>query len=85
MEDIPLHVKYKIGLPIVGKVLSPYVFTGPCFAVRASKAEIVEGAKAKSADVHAAAVVFMQVLIFRDGPHTGIAENATEKAATTNY
>lgn len=49
--DIPLHVKYKIGLPIVGKVLSPYVFTGPCFAVRASKAAIVEGAKAKSADV----------------------------------
>lgn len=28
---IPLNLKYKISLPIVGKYLAPYIFTGPNF------------------------------------------------------
>ena len=38
--EIPLNFKYKIGLPIVGKVVSPYLFTGPSFAFLASKRHI---------------------------------------------
>lgn len=30
--DIPVNLKWKIGLPIVGKVLSPYITTGPDFS-----------------------------------------------------
>lgn len=32
--DIPLNIKYKIGLPVVGKVFAPYVFTGPAVSFR---------------------------------------------------
>lgn len=35
--EIPLHVKYKLGLPVVGKYLKPMVFTGPNFAFRLDK------------------------------------------------
>lgn len=28
---IPLNVKYKISLPVIGKYVAPYVFTGPNF------------------------------------------------------
>ena len=34
---IPLNVKYKISLPVVGKYLAPYVFTGPNFAFNLDK------------------------------------------------
>lgn len=34
---IPLNIKYKISLPIVGKYIAPYVFTGPNFLVDLSK------------------------------------------------
>ena len=48
---IPLNFKYKIGLPIVGKVVSPYLFTGPSFAFLASKRHINEAYKNKAFDV----------------------------------
>lgn len=32
--EVPINVKYKIGLPVVSKFLTPYVFTGPAFAFR---------------------------------------------------
>lgn len=32
--QIPINVKWKIGLPVVGKFLSPYIFTGPDFAFK---------------------------------------------------
>lgn len=35
--EIPLNLKYKFGLPLVGKVVSPYIFTGPSFAFLTSK------------------------------------------------
>lgn len=34
--EIPLHLKYKLGLPVVGSIISPYVFTGPNVAVKLS-------------------------------------------------
>lgn len=34
---IPLNIKYKISLPVVGKYLAPYVFTGPNFLVNLDK------------------------------------------------
>lgn len=38
--EIPINLKYKIGLPIVGKIITPYILTGPTFSVLASKREI---------------------------------------------
>lgn len=35
--EIPLNIKYKFGLPIVGNVFSPYLFTGPDFAIKLNK------------------------------------------------
>lgn len=32
--EIPLNLKYKFGLPIVGNFLTPYLYTGPSFAFR---------------------------------------------------
>lgn len=34
---IPLNVKYKITLPVVGKLIAPYVFTGPNFNLNLGK------------------------------------------------
>lgn len=49
--EIPLNLKYKIGLPIVGKVLSPYIFTGPSFAFLTSKKAINEFLQTKKCDI----------------------------------
>lgn len=27
--DVPISVKWRLGLPVVGKIISPYIFTGP--------------------------------------------------------
>lgn len=32
--QIPINIKYKLGLPIVGRIISPYIYTGPDFAFR---------------------------------------------------
>lgn len=49
--EIPLNLKWKIGLPVVGKIVTPYIFTGPSFAVLASKREISNAYKNKAFDV----------------------------------
>lgn len=49
--EIPLNVKYKIGLPLVGKIISPYIFTGPSFAFLTSKKAITEAYENKKFDV----------------------------------
>lgn len=50
--DVPLHLKYKIGLPVVGNFLSPFVFTGPDFAFNLSKHKnIFEDYSKKNFDV----------------------------------
>lgn len=35
--EIPINIKYKFGLPVVGNILSPYLFTGPAFAFKLDK------------------------------------------------
>ena len=37
--EIPVNLKYKLNLPVVGKLLAPYIFTGPSFAFRLSEVE----------------------------------------------
>ena len=49
--EIPLNFKYKLGLPVIGKVFTPYVFTGPSVAFLTSKKAITEADKNKSVDV----------------------------------
>lgn len=49
--EIPINFKYKIGLPVIGKVFTPYVFTGPSFSFLTSKKAINEAYKNKSVDV----------------------------------
>lgn len=49
--EIPLHLKYKIGLPVVGNIISPYIFTGPCFGILASKKAINDAWSRKAFDI----------------------------------
>ncbi len=49
--EIPLNLKWKIGLPVVGKIVTPYIFTGPSFAVLASKREITNAYENKAFDI----------------------------------
>ena len=35
--EIPLNLKYKISLPMVGSLLAPYIFTGPSFDFKLDK------------------------------------------------
>lgn len=35
--EIPLNIKYKIGIPAIANILRPYVFTGPSVAFRLDK------------------------------------------------
>lgn len=36
---IPVHVKYNLDLPIVNRIVRPFIFTGPSFSYRLSKPE----------------------------------------------
>ena len=49
--EIPLNLKYKLSLPLVSKVLVPFVTTGPSFAVLVSGKAIKDGFKNKKCDV----------------------------------
>ncbi len=49
--EIPVNLKYKIGLPLIGKIVTPYVFTGPSISVLASKKAIENAIENKSVDV----------------------------------
>lgn len=48
--EIPLNVKYKIGLPVVGKFISPYIFTGPSFAFNLNKKDVTAALTNKTFD-----------------------------------
>ena len=49
--EIPVNLKYKLGLPVVGKIISPYIFTGPSFAFLTGKKEISAAYESKAFDV----------------------------------
>lgn len=38
--EIPLNLKYKISLPVVGRFLAPYIFTGPSFGFKLDKSTV---------------------------------------------
>ncbi len=48
--DIPLNLKYKLGLPGIGKFITPFVTTGPDFSFLCSKKNIENAFKNKSFD-----------------------------------
>lgn len=35
--EIPINVKYKLGIPVIARIFKPYVFTGPSFAFKLDK------------------------------------------------
>lgn len=49
--EIPLNLKYKLSLPIVSRIVVPYIATGPSFSVLTSKSAITEAYKNKAFDV----------------------------------
>ena len=49
--DIPLNRKWKIGVPLIGSFVKPYVFTGPDFAFLTSRTAISEAWRSKKFDV----------------------------------
>ncbi|MCM1450400.1 MAG: PorT family protein [Clostridiales bacterium] len=48
--DIPINLKYKIGLPIVGKIVTPFLTTGPDFSFLLSKENMGDAVKNKTFD-----------------------------------
>jgi len=48
--EVPVNFKYKIGLPVVGNIITPYVFTGPSFAFLTSK-KIINDLQNKKCDI----------------------------------
>lgn len=49
--NVPINFKWNLGLPLVGKVISPYILTGPDFAFLASKQDINDAWKSHKVDV----------------------------------
>lgn len=48
--DIPINFKYKIGLPVVGKVVTPFLTTGPDFSFLLSSKNMGEALHNKKFD-----------------------------------
>lgn len=48
--EIPIHLRYKLSLPLVQKIVAPFIYTGPSFGFRMSK-EIIDELKTKSCQV----------------------------------
>lgn len=49
--EVPINLKWKIGVPVVGKIVTPYIFTGPSFSFLAGKDEISAALKQKKVDM----------------------------------
>lgn len=48
--EIPINIKYKFTLPVVGSILKPMVYTGPTFAFKLDK-NVFDNMKTKSCQV----------------------------------
>ncbi len=48
--DIPINLKWKIGLPVVGRIVTPMIYTGPDFLFALNK-ETLEYVKTKTCEV----------------------------------
>ena len=49
--EIPLNIKYKIGIPAISSILKPDIFTGPSFAFLTSKKHIENFVHDKTCDI----------------------------------
>jgi hypothetical protein len=49
--SVPIDLKWKISIPAIGELLTPYVFTGPEFSFLTSKTAINEAWKNKKMNV----------------------------------
>ena len=49
--DIPINLKWKISIPVVEKIIKPYLATGPSFGILVSKKDIDNLIKNKTCDV----------------------------------
>lgn len=49
--DLPINLKWKINIPVVAKIVKPYIFTGPSFAFLANKDAIVDAWEHQTVDV----------------------------------
>lgn len=49
--DIPINLKWKINIPVVAKIVKPYIATGPSFAFLANKDAIVDAWEHQTVDV----------------------------------
>jgi len=48
--EIPLNIKYRLSIPVIEKIIKPYVFTGPTFAFKLDK-NTIEDMKTKTCQV----------------------------------
>lgn len=49
--DIPVNLKWKIGIPVVGKIITPFITTGPDFSFLCSKKNFEDAWKSRTFDV----------------------------------
>jgi len=49
--EVPLNIKWKIGVPVISNIVRPYIFTGPDFAFLTSKEAINDALESKKVDV----------------------------------
>lgn len=49
--EVPVNFRWNIGLPLIGKVFTPYLLTGPDFSFRLSNQTVKEAVKYRSFDV----------------------------------
>lgn len=48
---VPVHLKWGLGLPIVGRVVSPFIFTGPSFSFLVSKDKTIHDLNSRKGDI----------------------------------
>lgn len=48
--DLPINLKWKIGLPVVGKIITPMIYTGPDFLFALNK-HTIDNFKSKTCEV----------------------------------
>lgn len=49
--EVPINLKYKFGLPGIGRIVTPYLFTGPSFSFLTSKKAIDDAINNKKFDL----------------------------------
>ena len=49
--EIPVNLKYKLSLPAVGNVVTPFIVAGPSFAFKTGKSEIEDFVKSQKCDI----------------------------------